>query len=117
QRKIGEHALVSLAFCLAGFIIGVWARSFEDLQFVPMLVITPLAFLGGAFYSIQMLPDPFRTASLFNPIVYVISGFRWTFYGQGDVALAISVAALLAFVAGGFALVWWMFKTGYRLKS
>jgi ABC-2 type transport system permease protein len=110
-------ALVSLAFCLAGFIIGVWARSFEDLQFVPMLVITPLAFLGGAFYSIQMLPDPFRTASLFNPIVYVISGFRWTFYGQGDVALAISVAALLAFVAGGFALVWWMFKTGYRLKS
>lgn len=113
----GYLVLVSLAFCLAGFVIGVWATTFEDLQFVPMLVITPLSFLGGAFYSIQMLPEPFRTASLFNPIVYVISGFRWTFFGQGDVAMAISVVALMAFVVACFTLVWWMFRTGYRLKS
>jgi ABC-2 type transport system permease protein len=109
--------LVALAFSLAGFIIGVWAQGFEELQFVPMLVITPLSFLGGAFYSIKMLPEAFQAASLFNPIVYVISGFRWSFYGAGDVGFAISIAALLGFLAACFGLVWWIFRTGYRLKS
>jgi ABC-2 type transport system permease protein len=109
--------LVALAFSLAGFIIGVWAQGFEELQFVPMLVITPLSFLGGAFYSIRMLPEAFQAVSLFNPIVYVISGFRWSFYGTGDVGIAISIAALLAFLAACFVLVWWIFRTGYRLKS
>jgi ABC-2 type transport system permease protein len=109
--------LVALTFSLAGFIIGVWAQGFEELQFVPMLVITPLSFLGGAFYSIRMLPEAFQAASLFNPIVYVISGFRWCFYGTGDVGIAISIAALLGFLAACFALVWWIFRTGYRLKS
>jgi ABC-2 type transport system permease protein len=109
--------LVALAFSLAGFIIGIWAQGFEELQFVPMLVITPLSFLGGAFYSIRMLPESFQAASLFNPIVYVISGFRWCFYGTGDVGIAISIAALVGFLAACFALVWWIFRTGYRLKS
>jgi len=109
--------LVALAFSLAGFIIGIWAQGFEELQFVPMLVITPLSFLGGAFYSIKMLPEAFQAASLFNPIVYVISGFRWSFYGAGDVGFAISIAALLGFLAACFGLVWWIFRTGYRLKS
>jgi ABC-2 type transport system permease protein len=110
-------ATVALAFSLAGFIIGVWAQSFEELQFVPMLVITPLSFLGGAFYSIRMLPETLQTVSLFNPIVYVISGFRWTFYGTGDVDIAVSLAALLVFLAACFAFVWWLFRTGYRIKS
>jgi len=110
-------ATVALAFSLAGFIIGVWAQTFEELQFVPMLVITPLSFLGGAFYSIRMLPESLQVVSLFNPIVYVISGFRWTFYGTGDVDIAISLAALLAFLAACFAFVWWLFRTGYRIKS
>jgi ABC-2 type transport system permease protein len=109
--------LVALAFSLAGFIIGIWAQGFEELQFVPMLVITPLSFLGGAFYSIRMLPEGFQTASLFNPIVYVISGFRWSFYGTGDVEIGVSLAALLGFLVLCFALVWWIFRTGYRLKS
>lgn len=109
--------LVALSFSLAGFIIGVWARGFEELQFVPMLVITPLSFLGGAFYSIRMLPDTFQTISLFNPVMYVISGFRWTFYGSGDVAIGISIAGLLGFLGLSFAVVWWIFRTGYRLKG
>jgi ABC-2 type transport system permease protein len=109
--------LVAVAFSLAGFVIGIWAQGFEELQFVPMLVITPLSFLGGAFYSIRMLPEAFQAVSLFNPIVYVISGFRWTFYGTGDVAIGVSVFALLAFLAACFLLVWWIFRTGYRLKS
>ena len=108
--------LVALAFSLAGFIIGVWARGFEELQFVPLLVITPLSFLGGAFYSIRMLPETFQTISLFNPVMYVISGFRWSFYGSGDVAVGVSLAALLGFLALCFGVVWWMFRTGYRLK-
>jgi ABC-2 type transport system permease protein len=114
---IAYLATVALAFSLAGFIIGVWAQSFEELQFVPMLVITPLSFLGGAFYSIRMLPETLQTVSLFNPIVYVISGFRWTFYGAGDVDIAVSLAALLVFLAACFAFVWWLFRTGYRIKS
>jgi ABC-2 type transport system permease protein len=109
--------LVALAFSLAGFIIGVLAQGFEELQFVPMLIITPLSFLGGAFYSIEMLPDAFRTASLFNPVMYVISGFRWSFYGTGDVSIVISVAALLGFLAASLGLVWWIFRAGYRIKS
>lgn len=109
--------LVALAFSLAGFIIGIWARGFEELQFFPMLVVTPLSFLGGAFYSIRMLPEPFQALSLFNPIVYVISGFRWSFYGTGDVAMGTSVAALTGFLVASFGLVWWMFRSGYRLKS
>jgi ABC-2 type transport system permease protein len=109
--------LVAVAFSLAGFVIGIWAQGFEELQFVPMLVITPLSFLGGAFYSIRMLPETFQAVSLFNPIVYVISGFRWTFYGTGDVAIGVSVFALLGFLAASMLLVWWMFRTGYRLKS
>jgi ABC-2 type transport system permease protein len=110
-------ALVALAFSLAGFIIGVLAQGFEDLQFVPMLVITPLSFLGGAFYSIQMLPDAFRTASMFNPVMYVISGFRWSFYGTGDVSIVVSVTVLLCFLAASLGLVWWIFRAGYRIKS
>jgi ABC-2 type transport system permease protein len=109
--------LVALAFSLAGFIIGIWAQGFEELQFVPMLVITPLTFLGGVFYSIDMLPGAWRTVSLFNPIVYLVSGFRWSFYGSGDVTIGISLVALLAFVAVCLVLVGWIFRTGYRLKT
>lgn len=114
---LGYLVLVALAFSLAGFIIGVWARGFEELQFIPMLVITPLGFLGGAFYSIRMLPETFQVVSLFNPVMYVISGFRWSFYGAGDVAIGVSVAGLLGLLALGCAAVWWIFRTGYRLKS
>jgi ABC-2 type transport system permease protein len=109
-------ALVCFAFCLAGFIIGIWAEGFEQLQLLPMLVVTPLTFLGGVFYSIDMLPEPWRTVSLFNPLVYVVSGFRWCFHGSGDVAPWISLAALLGFCALCIALVWWIFRTGYRIK-
>jgi ABC-2 type transport system permease protein len=113
----GYLVLVALAFSLAGFIIGLLAQGFEALQFVPMLIITPLSFLGGAFYSIRMLPETFQAISLFNPIVYVISGFRWSFYGTGDVAIGISVVVLAVFLAASFAFVWWIFRSGYRLKS
>ena len=109
--------LTAVTFSLFGFIIGIWAQSFEQLQFVPMLIITPLTFLGGAFYSIDMLPAAWRTFSLFNPVVYLISGFRWSFYGEGDVPVAISLAFTLAFFAVCVGLVWWIFKTGYRLKT
>ncbi len=109
-------ALVCFAFCLAGFIIGIWAEGFEQLQLLPMLVVTPLTFLGGVFYSIDMLPEPWRTVSLFNPLVYVVSGFRWSFHGSGDVAPWISLAALLGFCTLCIALVWWIFRTGYRIK-
>ena len=109
--------LVALAFSLAGFIIGLMAQGFEALQFVPMLIVTPLSFLGGAFYSIRMLPETFQAISLFNPIVYVISGFRWSFYGTGDVAIGVSLAVLATFLAASFAWVWWVFRSGYRLKN
>jgi len=109
--------LISVTFSLFGFIIGIWAGSFEQLNFIPMLVVTPLTFLGGSFYSIEMLPEGWRTVALFNPVVYLISGFRWTFYGQGDVAIGISVAATVGFFAVCLAVVMWMFKTGYRLKT
>jgi ABC-2 type transport system permease protein len=109
--------LTAATFSLLGFIIGVWAKGFEQLQFIPMLVVTPLTFLGGAFYSIDMLPAAWQTASLFNPVVYLISGFRWSFYGTADVGVGVSLAMTAAFLALGLALVTWMFHTGYRLKS
>jgi ABC-2 type transport system permease protein len=108
--------LTSIAFSLFGFIIGIWAKSFEQLALIPSLVITPLTFLGGAFYSIDMLPPPWRAVSLFNPVVYLISGFRWSFYGQGDVSVAASLAFTLLFIAACLAALVWIFRTGYRLK-
>jgi ABC-2 type transport system permease protein len=113
----GFLVLTAATFSLLGFIIGIWAKGFEQLQFIPMLIVTPLTFLGGAFYSIDMLPDAWRTFSLFNPVVYLISGFRWSFYGTADVGVGISLAMTLAFLGVGLALVWWVFRTGYRLKS
>jgi ABC-2 type transport system permease protein len=109
--------LTAVAFSLFGFILGIWANSFDQLQFIPMLIITPLTFLGGAFYSIDMLPPAWRTFSLFNPVVYLVSGFRWSFYGNADVAVATSVAATSGFFVLCLAIVWWIFKTGYRLKT
>ena len=109
--------LISATFALFGFIIGIWAQSFEQLNFIPMLVVTPLTFLGGAFYSIDMLPPAWRTVSLFNPVVYLISGFRWSFFGVGDVSIAVSLAATLGFFLVLLAVVSWMFRTGYRLKN
>ena len=109
--------LTSATFCLFGFIIGIWAKGFEQLQFIPMLVITPLTFLGGAFYSIDMLPPAWRTFSLFNPVVYLISGYRWSFYGVADVNVAVSYGMTILFFAACLAVAAWIFRTGYRLKS
>ncbi len=109
--------LTAASFSLFGFILGIWAKGFEQLQFIPMLIIAPLTFLGGAFYSIHMLPPPWRTFSLFNPIVYLISGFRWSFYGTSDVGVAVSLAMTLGFLLICLAVVTWIFRTGYRLKS
>jgi ABC-2 type transport system permease protein len=109
--------LTATTFSLFGFVIGVWAKGFEQLQFIPMLIITPLTFLGGAFYSIDMLPEAWRTFSLFNPVVYLISGFRWSFYGSADVDVSISLAMTLGFLLLCLAVVWRIFVTGYRLKS
>ena len=109
--------LTATTFSLFGFIIGVWAKGFEQLQFIPMLIVTPLTFLGGAFYSIDMLPPGWRAFSLFNPVVYMISGFRWSFYGEGDVGVSLSLIMMLTFLTFCITLVWWIFKTGYRLKN
>ena len=109
--------LTAATFCLFGFVIGIVAQGFEQLNFVPMLVITPLTFLGGAFYSIDMLPPAWRTVSLFNPVVYLISGFRWSFYGTSDVGVGVSLAATLGFFVACLAAVAWIFRTGYRLKN
>jgi ABC-2 type transport system permease protein len=109
--------LTSVTFSLFGFVIGIWAKGFEQLQFIPMLIVTPLTFLGGAFYSIDMLPPTWRTVALFNPVVYLISGFRWSFYGTADVAVGISLATTFAFLLVLLAIVGWMFRTGYRLKN
>jgi ABC-2 type transport system permease protein len=110
-------ALTATTFSLFGFIIGIWADGFERLQVVPLLVVTPLTFLGGAFYSIDMLPGFWRTVALFNPVVYLISGFRWSFYGAGDVSVGVSLAMTLVFLAACIAAVGWIFRTGYRLKN
>jgi len=109
--------LTSVAFSLFGFILGVWADGWEKLQIVPMMIVTPLTFLGGSFYSISMLPEFWRNVALFNPVVYLVSGFRWSFYGQADVAVGVSLAATFGFLALCLALVAWIFKTGYRLKT
>jgi len=109
--------LTAVTFSLIGFIIGVWADGFEKLQLVPLLIVTPLTFLGGTFYSIDMLPPFWQKVSLFNPIVYLISGFRWSFYGIADVSLPVSLSMTLAFMAISLAIIAWIFKTGYRLKT
>ncbi|MDO9368680.1 MAG: ABC transporter permease [Sphingopyxis sp.] len=109
--------LMAVTFCLFGFIIGIWAKSFEQLQVIPMLVIYPLTFLGGAFYSLDMLPTAWRTITLFNPVVYLISGFRWTFFGKGDVGIEVSMGAVTLFLALCLGVIFWMFRTGYRLKN
>jgi ABC-2 type transport system permease protein len=109
--------LTSVTFSLLGFIIGIWADGFEKLQLVPLLILTPLGFLGGSFYSINMLPPFWRTVTLFNPVVYLISGFRWSFYDRGDVSVEISLGMTLAFLLVFMAVVAWIFRTGYRLKA
>ena len=109
--------LTSIAFSLLGFIIGIWADGFEKVQIVPMLVITPLSFLGGSFYSLSMLPPFWQKVALFNPVVYLISGFRWSFFGVSDVSVALSAAMALALLAVCMGLIWWIFKTGYRLRA
>jgi ABC-2 type transport system permease protein len=109
--------LTAVTFSLFGFIIGIWAKNWEQMQLIPMLVVTPLTFLGGAFYSIDMLPPAWRTVTLFNPVVYLISGFRWSFYGESDVGVGISLAMTVVFLAICIVTVAWIFRTGYRLKS
>ncbi len=109
--------LTAVTFSLIGFIIGIWADNFEKLQLVPLLIVTPLAFLGGSFYSIDMLPPVWQTVTLFNPVVYLISGFRWSFFGIADVSVALSLGMTLLFLFIALAIVAWIFKTGYRLKT
>jgi ABC-2 type transport system permease protein len=109
--------LTCISFALFGFIIGLWATNFEKLQLIPMLVITPLVFLGGSFYSINMLPPAWQTVTLFNPVLYLISGFRWSFFEVADVSVGISLVMVCLFLVACMVLVWWMFKTGYRLKQ
>ena len=109
--------LTSVTFSLFGFIIGIWADGFEKLQLIPLLIITPLTFLGGSFYSIDMLPPFWRTVTLFNPVVYLVSGFRWSFYGLADVSVGVSLGMTCVFLAISLAVVAWIFKTGYRLKT
>ncbi|PHY13946.1 sugar ABC transporter permease [Caulobacter sp. B11] len=108
--------LTAVTFSLFGFLIGIWADDFQKLQIVPSLIVTPLTFLGGSFYSISMLPPIWQKITLFNPVVYLVSGFRWSFYGVSDVAVGISFAATLGFMALCLAAVWWVFRTGYRIK-
>ncbi|HKV98154.1 MAG TPA: ABC transporter permease [Gammaproteobacteria bacterium] len=109
--------LTTVSFSLFGFIIGIWADNFEKLQVVPLMIITPLTFLGGSFYSIHMLPPLWQKISLFNPVVYLVSGFRWSFYGLADVNVGVSVVATIAFLALCLFIVWWIFRTGWRLKA
>lgn len=109
--------LTAVTFCLFGFIIGIWADGWEKLQIVPSLIVMPLAFLGGSFYSIEMLPPLWQKVTLFNPVVYLISGFRWSFYGVSDVNVGISLGMTLGFLALCLVLIWWIFRTGYRLKN
>jgi ABC-2 type transport system permease protein len=109
--------LISITFSLFGFIIGVWAPSFEKLQIIPLMIVTPLSFLGGSFYSIQMLPPFWQKVALANPVVYLISGFRWSFFNAADVSVVISLGMTLLFLVACMLVVGWIFKTGYRLKS
>src|SRR5207253_10297622 len=109
--------LTAVTFSLLGFVIGIWADNFEKLQVVPLLVITPLTFLGGTFYSTSVLPPVWQTVTLFNPVVYLISGFRWSFFEVADVHIGVSLAMTLLFLAACLATIWWIFKTGYRLKN
>ncbi len=109
--------LTCLSFSLMGFIIGIWAGNFEQLQLIPLLVVTPLVFLGGSFYSISMLPPFWQTVTLFNPVVYLISGFRWSFFGMADVPIGISLLAISLFTVICIGIIWWIFKTGWRIRS
>lgn len=109
--------LTCISFSLLGFIIGLWAKDFEKLQIVPLLVITPLVFLGGTFYSLDMLPPAWQTVSFFNPVVYLVSGFRWSFFEVADVSVWLSFWMIILFMLGCLTIAWWMFKTGYRLKQ
>lgn len=109
--------LTAITFALFGFIIGIWADNFEQLQFIPLLIVTPLVFLGGSFYSIDMLPPFWRSVSLFNPVVYLISGFRWSFYESSDVSIGVSITMVAVFLAICITVIWWIFKTGYKLRS
>ncbi|MEH6798083.1 MAG: ABC transporter permease [Halopseudomonas sabulinigri] len=113
---LGFLILTAVTFSLFGFVIGVWADGFEKLQIIPLMIVTPLAFLGGSFYSITMLPPFWQTVTLFNPVVYLISGFRWSFYGAADVHIGVSLGMTLVFLNICLALVWWIFRTGYKLK-
>ena len=109
--------LTAVTFSLFGFIIGIWADNFEKLQLIPLLIVTPLVFLGGSFYSIDMLPPFWRDVTLFNPVLYLISGFRWSFFETADVSVGVSIAMICVFLTICIALVWWIFRTGYRLKA
>ena len=109
--------LISLTFSLFGFILGIWATGFEKLQIIPIMIITPMTFLGGSFYSISMLPPFWQKVTLFNPVVYLVNGFRWSFYDISDVSMGLSLAMTLAFMGVCLAIIWWIFRTGYRLKS
>jgi len=109
--------LTAVTFSLFGFIIGIWADNFEKLQLIPLLIVTPLVFLGGSFYSIQMLPEFWRDVTLFNPVLYLISGFRWSFFETADVSVGVSITMICVFLAICISLVWWIFRTGYRLKA
>jgi ABC-2 type transport system permease protein len=113
----GFLVLTCISFSLFGFIIGLWADNFEKLQLIPLLVITPLVFLGGSFYSVSMLPPAWQTVTLFNPVVYLISGFRWSFFEVSDVSVGLSLSMILMFLGACLLVVWWMFRTGYRLKQ
>jgi len=114
---LGFLVLTALTFSMFGFIIGVWADDFQKLQVIPLMVVTPLTFLGGAFYSINMLPELWQKITLFNPVVYLISGFRWAFYGNADVSVGLSLGMTLLFLLLCMSAVWWIFRTGYRIKS
>ncbi|GAA4534903.1 ABC transporter permease [Chelativorans composti] len=109
--------LTAVTFSLFGFIIGIWADNFEKLQLIPMLIVTPLVFLGGSFYSIDMLPEFWRTVTLFNPVLYLVSGFRWSFFGTSDVSVHVSLVMIAVFLSARMAIIWWMFRTGYRLRT
>ena len=114
---VGFLLLTAVTFSLFGFVIGIWASNFEQLQIVPLLVVTPLTFLGGSFYSINMLPPLWRKLTLLNPVVYLVSGFRWSFYGKGDVSVGLSLGMSILFLAICLGTVWWIFRTGYKLKT